>query len=168
MSTSCSSGFCWFYGVGSLAPRPSPNLEDQGISLSLNDHPWTFQQGDPASGCTTLDIALGIIWPLKPHHYVKVGILSGGHKYYISFKITITKSHVYIDIGWHWICNQCFYLGIWNNDRTKMIVLPSFQLPTRLNSQNTNETEFINELRHINLFMNIGISNWHNWFFDLT
>ena len=31
-----------------------------------------------------------------------------------------------------------------------MIVLPSFQLATRLNSQNTNETEFINELWHIN------------------
>ena len=35
-------------------------------------------------------------------------------------------------------------LGIRNNDRTKMIVLPSFQVATRLNSQNTNETGFIN------------------------
>ena len=41
---------------------------------------------------------------------------------------------------------KCFFLGILNDDRTKMIVLPSFQLATRLNSQNTNETEFINEL----------------------
>jgi len=62
---------------------------------------------------------------------------------------------------------QYFYLGIWNDDRTKMIVLHSFQLATRLNSQNTNETEIINEFWHINLFMNIGISNWHNWSFDL-
>ena len=31
-----------------------------------------------------------------------------------------------------------------------MIVLLSFQLATRLNSQNTNETEFINEIWHIN------------------
>ena len=30
--------------------------------------------------------------------------------------------------------------------RTKMIVLPSFQIATRLHSQNTNETAFINEL----------------------
>jgi len=45
-----------------------------------------------------------------------------------------------------------------------MIVgLPSFQLPTRLNSQNTKENVFISELWHINLYMNIGISNWHNW-----
>jgi len=86
----------------------------------------------------------------------------------VSFKITIKKRHVFIDISWPWIWNQCFYFGIWNDDRTKMIDLPSFQLATRLNSQNTNVTEFINELLHINLFMNIGISNWHNWCFDLT
>jgi len=43
-----------------------------------------------------------------------------------------------------------------------MIVLPSFLLATRLNSQKTNETEFINELWHINMFMNIDISNRHN------
>jgi len=52
------------------------------------------------------------------------------------------------------------------NDHTKIIVLPSFQIATPLNSQNTNETEFINELWHINLYMNIGISNWHNWSLD--
>jgi hypothetical protein len=86
----------------------------------------------------------------------------------ITFKITPRKRYVYIDIGCTWISNQCFYLGIWNNDRTKMIVLPSFQLAKRLNSQNTNGTEFINELWHINLFMNIGISNWHYWSFDLS
>jgi len=39
-------------------------------------------------------------------------------------------------------------LGIWNDDRTKMIVLPTFQLATRLNSLNTNETEFIYVLWH--------------------
>jgi len=60
----------------------------------------------------------------------------------VSFKITIRKRHVYINIGWPWKWNQCFYLGIWNDDRTKMIVLRSFQLAIRLNSQNTNETEY--------------------------
>jgi len=63
----------------------------------------------------------------------------------VSFKITTRKRNVYIDIGWPWIRNRCFSLGIWN-ERTKMILLPSFQLATRLNSQNTNETVFINEL----------------------
>jgi len=40
---------------------------------------------------------------------------------------------------------QCFYLGIRNDDRTKMIFLPSFHLAIRLNSQNTNEAKFTNE-----------------------
>ena len=86
----------------------------------------------------------------------------------VSFKFTIWKRHDYIDIHWPWIWNQYFYLGNWNDDRTKMILLPSFQLAARLKSQNRNETEVINELWHINYYMNIGISNWHNWNFDPT
>jgi len=109
------------------------------------------------SRCPTLNFQLSIIskW-LAKNISTKV-----------SFKITIRKRHVYIDIGWPCIWNQCFYLGI-RNVRTKIIVLPSFQLATRLNSQNTNENGFINDHWHINLFMNIGISNCHNWSFDLT
>ena len=57
----------------------------------------------------------------------------------VSFKITIRKKHVYIDIRWSWTWNQYFYLGIWNDERTKIIFLPSFKLVTRLNSQNRNE-----------------------------
>ena len=86
----------------------------------------------------------------------------------VSFKNATRKRYVYIDIGWPWIWNHCLYFGIWKDDCTKMIVLPSLQLATRLNSQNTNESEFINERCHINMFMNIGISNWHNWNFDFT
>jgi hypothetical protein len=86
----------------------------------------------------------------------------------VSLKIAIRKRHVYIDIVWPWIWNQCFYLRIWNDDGTKMIVLPSFRVATGLNSQNTNKAEFSKQLWHINLFMNIGISNWHNWRFELT
>ena len=58
----------------------------------------------------------------------------------VSFRITIRKRHVYIDIRWPSIWNQYFYLGIWNGERTKIIFLPSFQLVTRLNSQNRNES----------------------------
>ena len=86
----------------------------------------------------------------------------------VSFKFTVRKRHVYIDIGWLWIWNQYFYLGIRNDDRTKIIVLPSFQLVIRINSQNSNDTVLINVLWHIILYMNIGISNWHNWSFDPT
>jgi len=86
----------------------------------------------------------------------------------VYFKITIWKRYVYIDIGWPWIWNQCFYLGIWSDDRTKMIVSPSFQLATRLNSHKTNETKFINELWHNNRFMNFDLSNWHNRIFNFS
>ena len=50
----------------------------------------------------------------------------------------------------------------------KIIVLPSFQLVTRINSQKRNETAFINVLWHIILYMNIVISISHNWSFDTT
>ena len=79
----------------------------------------------------------------------------------VSFKFTIRKRHVYIDIGWPWIWNQYFYLGIWNDDRTKIIVLLSFQIVTRINSQNRNQTVFINVFLLITLYMNMSISNWH-------
>ena len=86
----------------------------------------------------------------------------------VSFKITIRKRHVYIDIRWLWKWNQYFYLGFWNDDLTKIIAFPSFDLATLLNSQNRNETDFINEICPINLYMNIGISNWRNWSFEPT
>ena len=61
----------------------------------------------------------------------------------VSFKITIRKRYVYTDIRWPWKWNQYFYLGIWEDDRSKIILLPTFQLVTRLNSQNRNETSFL-------------------------
>ena len=61
----------------------------------------------------------------------------------VPFKITIRKRHVYIDIRWHWKWNQYFYLAIWEDERSKIIFLPSFQLITRLNSQNRNETSLL-------------------------
>ena len=50
----------------------------------------------------------------------------------VSFKISLRKRHVYIDIDWPWMWNQFFCLGIWNDDRTKMIVLLSLQLATQM------------------------------------
>jgi hypothetical protein len=45
----------WFLGLWThfllqdkvLAPCPTPNLEDQGISLSLDSALWPFRHGDP-------------------------------------------------------------------------------------------------------------------------
>ena len=86
----------------------------------------------------------------------------------VSFKITIRKRHVFFDIRWPWIWNQYFYLGNWNDVRTKMITLPSFHSATRLNQQKRNEADFIKRLWYIILYMNIVISNWHYWNIDNT
>ena len=61
----------------------------------------------------------------------------------VSFKITIRERHVYFDIRWPWKWKQYFYLGKWEDERSKIIFLPSFQLVTRLNSQNRNETSLL-------------------------
>ena len=44
----------------------------------------------------------------------------------VSFKITIRKRHVYIDIRWPWKWNQYFYLAIWEDERSKIIFLLLF------------------------------------------
>ena len=49
-----------------------------------------------------------------------------------------------------------------------MIVLPLFLLALIWDSQNTYVIEIHNELCHINLYMIIGISNWHIWSIDPT
>ena len=61
----------------------------------------------------------------------------------VSFKITIRKRHVYTDIRWPWKWNQYFYLRIWEDERSEIILLPTYQLVTRLNSQNRNETSLL-------------------------
>ena len=58
----------------------------------------------------------------------------------VTFKITIRERHVYSDIRWPWKCKQYFYLGIWEDERSKIIFWPSFRLVTRLSSLNRNET----------------------------
>ena len=85
------------------------------------------------SGCPTFTFQVSIMskW-LAKHISSKV-----------SFKITIRKRHAYTDIRWPWKWNQYFYLGIWEDERSKIILLPTFQLVTRLNSQNRNETSLL-------------------------
>ena len=61
----------------------------------------------------------------------------------VSFKITIRKRHVYIDICWPWKWNHYFYLAIWGDERSKIIFLPFFKLVTRLNSLNRCETSLL-------------------------
>jgi len=61
----------------------------------------------------------------------------------VSFKLTIRKRHIYIVIRWPWKWKQYFYLWILEDERSKIIYLPPFQLVTRLNSQNRNETSLL-------------------------
>jgi hypothetical protein len=56
-----------FYGV-MLVSRPTPNWNTITFDLS--------GMGDSTSSYASASIALRIIWPRKPHHYVKVGIPS--------------------------------------------------------------------------------------------
>ena len=60
-------------------------------------------------------------------------------------------------------------ISIWQFEKMNVQnnILPSFQLVTRLNSQNRNETSLLMK-SDINLYMNISISNWHNSSFDST
>ena len=88
-----------------------------------------------------------------------------------SFKSTIMKRHVCIDIRWLWKWNQYFYLGIWNVESTKIIFLPSFQLVKRLNSQNRNETNLLMNPDTICIWILlipigiIDVSTSQKWFF---
>ena len=125
----------------------------QRILTSTQTTEFNILFAEYVSRCRTFNFQLSKITKWNDKHIITK----------VFFKITIMKRHGYNDIGWDWIWNQCFYLVIWNDDRNKILVLPSLQLATRFNSQKTNETGFINELWHINMFMIISISNWQNW-----
>jgi len=69
----------FFFGVGSY-PHAQPPTSRTSVSLFV----WaiTFDLlglGDPASSYATAGLALRIIWPHKPHHYVKAEIPAGGN-----------------------------------------------------------------------------------------
>jgi len=73
------------------------------------------------SWCPTINFQLSIMskW-LAKHISTKV-----------SFKITVRKIHVYIDIRWPWIWNQYFYLGIWNDDRRFVFISSPYTIKIR-------------------------------------
>ena len=85
------------------------------------------------SRCPTIKFELSIMPKLLEKHISTK----------VSVKITIRERHVYIDFRWPWKWNQYFYFGIRNDESTKIIFLPSFQLVTRLNPQNRNETSLL-------------------------
>jgi hypothetical protein len=81
-----SSPFCCFRPVaiaksflwgGVVNPRPNPQPGGPGY-LFLSGSSDTSGMRDSTSTYATAGIALRIIWPGKPHHYIKVGIPAGG------------------------------------------------------------------------------------------
>jgi hypothetical protein len=64
-----------FYGVGPATPCPTWRARVSHLVRITFD---LSGMGDPTRSYTTASIALRIIWPCKPHHYVKVGIPTGG------------------------------------------------------------------------------------------
>ena len=63
--------------------HPHAKLPTWSTRVSLFVWAITFDLsglGDPTSSCATSGLALRIIWPHKPHHYVKVETPSGGSK----------------------------------------------------------------------------------------
>jgi hypothetical protein len=64
-------------GVVSSTPNPQPG--GAGYPFLSGSSPLTCQAWEALPvAYTTASIALGIMWPHKPHHYIKVGIPSGG------------------------------------------------------------------------------------------
>jgi hypothetical protein len=63
-----------FYKIGLLAPCPTPILEHQGVSLSLDCTLWPYRHGWP---CTD-GFALRVTESHKPHHHDKVETPLGG------------------------------------------------------------------------------------------
>ena len=85
----------------------------------------------------------------------------------VSFKITIRKRHVF---HWHSLTikmKPVFLFGVlrrrfYNN----IFAFFSARYTNKFTEQKCNM--FINEFWHINLYMNISNSNWHNSSFDST
>jgi len=61
----------------------------------------------------------------------------------VSFKILLGKDMFTLKFVELWKWNRYFYLGIWNDERTKIIFLPSFQFVTKLNSEKRNERSLL-------------------------
>jgi hypothetical protein len=69
-----------FLLCGVVSPTPKPQTGGPGYPFLSGSSPLTClaREALPVAYATA-SIALGIMWPHKPHHYVKVGIPSGGN-----------------------------------------------------------------------------------------
>jgi hypothetical protein len=71
-----------FLLCGVVSPTPNPQPWGPGYPFRLGQSPLTCLAWEALPvAYATASIALGIMWQHKPHHYVKVGIPSGGVTY---------------------------------------------------------------------------------------
>jgi len=64
--------------------------------------------------------------------------------------------------------NQYYLMTYFNYDSIKVSVLPFVSARYTIKYTEPYESEIHNELREINLYMNMDISNWHVWSIDPT
>jgi len=85
----------------------------------------------------------------------------------VSFKITIRKRHVYIDIRWLEYETSILFANLkwWSYSNDSFFFITA-RYKFKITEQKWNWV--YNEPQHIKLYMNIGISNWHNWSYDPT
>jgi hypothetical protein len=83
-----------FFTVIGRQPLAQPPTWRTRISLLVRIIPFDLSGlGDPTSSYATAGIALRVILPRKPHHYVKVETLSGGNFcYFLNFIKIIGRS----------------------------------------------------------------------------
>jgi hypothetical protein len=75
----------FFYCVGVLNPTPNSQPGGPVYTLLSGSSPLTCLVWEaPPVAYATASITLRIMWPHKPHHYVKVGALSRGKEIHIS------------------------------------------------------------------------------------
>jgi hypothetical protein len=95
-SSSTLRGFSWGSGTNpSFTGWGQPHVQPPNWRTNVSLFVWviTFDlsgMGAPASSFATARIALRILWPHKPRHYVKVEIPSAGNRYLCSYRMPIT------------------------------------------------------------------------------
>jgi hypothetical protein len=95
-----------FYGLGC---QPHTQLPTWWTRMSLFIWIITFDlssMGDNTSSYTTTDIAHRMIWPYKPHHYIKVGIPAGGPEFSVDWKFASFYFPVFIVAASSYACSS--------------------------------------------------------------
>jgi hypothetical protein len=108
---------------GVVSPTPNPQPGRPGYPFLSGSSPLTRLEWEALPvAYPTASIALGIMWPHKPHHYVKLGIPSGGYLY-----LHVPNSGISQKFSW-----SVSVLLVWDRDRRKRLSCnEAIQIPNR-------------------------------------